>query len=188
MNESLSALLDGECDDQDLERILAEMEKDPALREQFSRQCLIRDARQGARVRAPDYGFSTRVLAGVRGESPGYLPVTERVRRLPWRTAASLAAAAAVGAVAVLVAVPRASGPAPTAAAPASQMAAATAAEPVDEIDALDDEHERQLRNYMMAYNRSRGEQSVRGVLGYARYAAYDAADAAAPQTTERKP
>lgn len=191
MKESLSALLDGECGDQELEQLLAEMERDPALREQFSRQFLTREARLGARIRTPDYGFSTRVLAAVRNESPGVLPVTARVRRLPWRAAAGLAAAAAVGAVAVLVAGPQARpGAVAGAAAPESPVAMTqpVSSDPVGEIDALDDDYERQLRNYMMAYSRSRGDQSVRSMLGYARYAAYDGADTAAPQTTESKP
>lgn len=189
MKESLSALLDGECSAAELDQLLAEMERDPALREQFSRQCLAREARQGTRIRVPDLGFSSRVLAALQDEPAVVVPFPERVRRLPWRAAVSLAAAAAVGAVAVLVTAPQgrlepAAG-VPVAAAPEPVAAEA----PDTEIGQLDDEYERQLQNYMLAYSQSRGQQSVRGMLGYARYAAYsDRTDRkAAAQTTENK-
>jgi negative regulator of sigma E activity len=185
MRESTSALLDGECSEAELDQFLAEMEKDPALGEQFSRQCLAREARMGTRVRAPDLQFSSRVLAALRDEPAVVVPFGDRARRIPWRAAVSLAAAAAVGAVAVLVAAPQGHvqvGPAsgvPVASAPVAVATIPVSAEP--QVAELDDEHARQLRNYMLAYNQSRGQQT----LGYARYAAYDSATPAAPQTTE---
>ncbi|MGH8482663.1 MAG: sigma-E factor negative regulatory protein [Nevskiaceae bacterium] len=188
MKDSLSALLDGECSDSELGQFLAEMERNPALRQRFSRQCLVREARMGTRVRASDFEFSSRVLAALQDEPAVVVPFGDRVRRLPWRAAASLAAAAAVGAVAVLVTGPRFPAAAPGVPVAEAPVAVATpvAAEPAEEFAKLDDEYERQLRNYMLAYSQSRGQQSVRGMLGYARYAAYDDTQAA-PQTTEAK-
>lgn len=182
MKETLSALLDGECSDAELEQALAELERDPSLGRQFSRQCLARDARLGTRVRSADPDFSSRVLAALHDDSPVVVPLFSRVRRLPWRTATSLAAAAAMGAVAVLVLAPQApAGPAPVLA------SAASPAEPAQKQYAeLDDERARQLRNYLMAYSQSRGHQGVGSTLGYARYAAYTDA-APAPRASEQR-
>lgn len=191
MKESLSALLDGECSEAELERVLAELERNPELREHFSRQCLARESRMGTRVRSSDPGFSSRVLAALHDEPAVLVPFAGRVRRVPWRTAASLAAAAALGAIAVLVVQPQAPyGPtpaAPVAMAPGGAAGSTAAADPVaHQFAELEDEYARQLRNYVMAYSQSRGQQGVGSTLGYARYAAYtDAAPAATPRKPE---
>ena len=197
MKETVSKLLDGESSDTELEQLLAEFENDPALREQFSRQILAREAREGTRIRAANLDFSAKVLAALHDETPAepavVVPFGTGVRRLPWRAATSLAAAAALGAVAVLVIRP-ATTDAPVV---ASQSAAIppdalvpAAAEPVEtQFAELADEDARQLRNYLMAYSQSRGQQGVGSTLGYARYAAYTDARPAAPsaKTVELK-
>ena len=179
MKETLSALLDGECTPSELDRLLSELEGDPALREHFSRQCLARESRTGTRIRSANLDFSSRVLAALHSEDPPVVvAIGDRVRRLPWRKAASLAAAAAVGAVAVLAVQP---GGTPTSqgmpvaqTAVTASAAVPVAAEPLETLFAeLDDENARQLRNYLMTYSQSRGQQGVGSTLGYARYAAY---------------
>ena len=177
MNESLSALLDGECSPSELDQLLAEFDRDPDLRRQFARLCLAREARMGTRVRQPDLQFADRVLAALPGdETPVVVPFGDRVRRMPWRMATSLAAAAALGAVTVLAIRPAATpgldpGAVQSASVPAMQAAAA---EPVETgFTELDDENARQLRNYLMAYSQSRDQQGIGTTLGYARYAAY---------------
>ncbi|MGH8519340.1 MAG: sigma-E factor negative regulatory protein, partial [Panacagrimonas sp.] len=112
----MSALLDGECSDKELDHVLAEFERDPALREQFSRQILAREAREGTRLRATNFDFPAKVLAALQDERPGavVVPLKSRVRQLPWKAATGLAAAAAVGAMAVLAIKP--DFPAPTSA------------------------------------------------------------------------
>lgn len=176
MKESLSALLDGECSPSELEQVLSDLERDPALREEFSRLCLARELRHGTRVRSARLDFPSRVMAALDREAAEpavVVPIGNRVRRLPWRAAASLAAAAAVGAVTVMAIRP--AGPAP-AASPAIALSqpAVTPAEGElvqTQYAELDDENARQLRNYLMTYQ-SRG-QGVGATLGYARYAAY---------------
>lgn len=196
MKESTSLLLDGECSDQELEQILVELEGDAALREQFSRQILAREAREGTRVRAPNFDFSAKVLAALHDEpaEPAVVvPFGARVRRLPWRTAVSLAAAATLGAVAVLVARPAAlDAPGaiatPIASIPPSAVVAVSA-EPVEtQFAELADEDARQLRNYLMAYSQSRGQQGVGSTLGYARYAAYTDTRPTATTAERKKP
>ena len=179
MKESISALLDGQLSPSEMDRFLAEFERDPELRRHLSRQVLAREARQGTRVREPDLDFSDRVLAALdASESPVVVPFGDRVRRLPWRMAVSLAAAAGLGALSVLAVRPAAepvlgSGPLLAASVPAATPAVAQA-QPVETGYAeLDDENAAQLRNYLMTYSQSRGQQGVGSTLGYARYAAY---------------
>jgi len=192
MKETLSALLDGECTPSELERLLSELERDPTLREHFSRQCLARDSRMGTRIRSPNLDFSERVLAALHSEDkPVVVAIGDRVRRLPWRMAASLAAAAAVGAIAVLAVRPDGA-PVPGGTALAQTTVTSAAAlpvggEPVETLfTELDDENAHQLRNYLMAYSQSRGQQGVGSTLGYARYAAYND-DRPAARTAENQ-
>src|SRR5690349_5161819 len=149
MKESLSVLLDGECSAAELDRVLAEMERDPALRAQLSRQCLARESRMGTRIRSADLDFADRVLAALQDEPAVVVPFGDRVRRIPWRAAVSLAAAAALGAVAVLVVRPQAPvGPeAPIYPGAAVQTAVSAESEPAEmQFAELRGEHARQLR------------------------------------------
>lgn len=186
MNESISALLDGECSPSELERLLGEMERDPALREQFSRQCLARDSRMGTKVRAAKLDFSSGVLAALHDEQPGavVVPFAARARQVPWKAASGFAAAAAIGAMAVLALKPEApvGAPAGLPVATTSPIASSAVAVPVSTnaapaaAIAQDDVTRRQLQNYLRAYSQSGGQQHLRSMLGYARYAAYSEA------------
>lgn len=178
-SESLSALLDGECSPSELEDVLSALERDPVLLEEFSRLVLGREARVGTRIRKAQVDFSARVLAALQDE-PGQegsrvVPFRPKLSRLPWKAAAGLAAAAAVGAVAVLVVRPDPF----QALTPAVQPASLASTQAVDAVPVetqyseLDDENARQLRNYLMAYSQSRGQQGMGSTLGYARYTAY---------------
>lgn len=197
MKESLSALLDGELSPSELDQVLNELERDPALREHFSRQCLARDSRMGTRIRTPQVDFANRVLAALHNEpqeAAVVVPFGDRARRFPWRTAVGLAAAAALGAVAVLVVRPQAPGGVAVsqsaALSPADVMpVAAKEPEPVEtQYSELDDENARQLRNYLMAYSQSGGQQGVRSMLGHARYATYAGDSRPAPAAAEPQP
>ena len=176
MNEALSALLDGECTPSELDRLLAEFDRNPGLRRDFARMCVAREARMGTRIRKPDLDFADRVSAALQADEPAVVvAIGDRVRRMPWRMATSLAAAAAIGAVTVLAIRPNAM-PGTPPVLPASTAPATLVAqgEPVETGYAeLDDENARQLRNYLIAYSQSRGQQGVGSTLGYARYAAY---------------
>jgi len=175
MNESLSALLDGECSPSELDALLAQFDRDPGLRKQFARLCLAREARMGTRVRQPDLGFADRVMASLPGDEPAVVvAIGDRVRRIPWRMATSLAAAAVLGAVTVLAIRPASTpGTDPGAAQTAGPVQTAAAGPVETGFTELNDENARQLRNYLMAYSQSRGQQGVGTTLGYARYAAY---------------
>lgn len=168
IDESLSALLDGECSPEELDQLLTRMDRDPALRERFGKMVLAQHVRRDVLARrSVPADFADRVMAALP-ERPDPV-VVPWPRRIPWPPAAGLAAAAALGAVAVLALKPDV----PTA--PAADVTAATP--PADDaaVAQLDDESARQLRNYLMAYSQSRGQQGMGGTLGYARYAAYTA-------------
>lgn len=167
--ESLSALLDGECGPAELSRLLQEMERDPVLRERFSRMRLAQEARRGTPIRSAQLDFASGVLAALPARpDAGAIPL-RGARPVRWQPLAGLAAAAAVGAIAVLALRPEGgpvpAGPVPVAAVAPSEPPAATAG--------AEDEQARQLRNYLIAYSQSRAQHGVGGTLGYARYAAY---------------
>lgn len=173
--ESLSALLDGECSPAELEALLDEMGRDPSLRQKFARMALAQELRRGARVRPVPNDFADKVRAGLPAQpDPAATAgtVVPLPRRPSWQPVVGLAAAAGVAAAAVL-----ALKPAPAPEAPVSAPVAALP-EPEVRVADLNDEGARQLRNYLMAYNQSRAQNGLGGTLGYARYAAYTTDDA----------
>jgi negative regulator of sigma E activity len=165
-DETLSALIDGECTRAELDQLLRRMERDPALRERYNRQVLALEIRRGAKPSAVRADFAERVLAALPpAPSATVLPLRTR---MAWQPLAGLAAAAGLGAVAVMALKPEPAAPpspAPLASAPPS------VADPA--VADLDSEQARQLRNYVMSYSHSRAQHGVGGTLGYARYAAY---------------
>jgi len=128
-DEILSALLDGECSPEELDRLLDEMERSPDLKQAYSRLCLAREAAEGTRVARKQPCICADVMASLDSEP---LPFGAKVADLdarrpwrrflksrralatgtaaampaPWRPMAGLAAAATVAAVAVMVVVP----------------------------------------------------------------------------------
>jgi negative regulator of sigma E activity len=149
-DESLSALLDGECSPAEVERLLAAMDRDPALRQRFSRLCLARDACMGTRIRAADPGFAARVAAALDAEPEPALPGPVLTRWAP-------AAAAAVLAVAALLVWH------PSIEPPARAESRAVAVAAAGEVPA----------EYLLAH--SQPGARLGGALGYARYAAHAA-------------
>lgn len=175
-DETLSALLDGECSPAELDRLLEAMERDPALKARYSRMCLARDSLKGGRARSAHLDFSSRVLAALDPEPAARVVPLRRVGALApdpvrgrlWRPLAGLAAAAALAAVAVLAIRPQ-----PTEA-PVAVGADGQAADGVDRHWAeLDADNARRLNRYLAAHSKSRVQQGVGGTLSYARYAAF---------------
>jgi hypothetical protein len=172
--ESLSALLDGECSPSELDQVLRRLDQDPELRQRLSRLSRGEHLRRGVLGRSVPLDFADRVMAALpaRPDRPGWrMPAF----RPAWRPLAGLAAAAAFGAAAVLVLRPDATPGAdgiPVAAAPAMLAQDAGALEDLD-YARLDAARARHLRNYLMAYSQSRAQHGMAGTLGYARYAAY---------------
>lgn len=191
--ELLSALLDGECSAEELDRILAQIEKDPSLAARYSRMMMAREARAGV-IRIADPGFADRVMSALDANplAPGGSVVP--FRPSGWRAyrflapAAGLALAAGVGALAVLTLRPEAGAPLP-ATEVATEVAtggpASGAAIPVSTAgapesgarywDQLEPDEVERLNAYLIAYSQSRAQQGMGSTLGYARYAAHTA-------------
>lgn len=162
--ESLSALLDGECSPSELDRLLEEMARNPRLREHFSRLRLARDSRRGLRIRKARLDFADGVLAALDRSSAR--------PRFRWVHGLALAATLAGAAVLVMWPQPASQPPAVAVSPPAATPVAIAAPADWAALDALSSH---QLRAYLLRYNRARVQQGMAGTLGYARLAAYTA-------------
>lgn len=105
-NESLSALFDGECSDAEIDRLLRQMDASPELAQQWGRWHLQRDLAEGASI-SPKTCICAGVMAGLeepvsRGRVVDLSAWRRRVVELPWKPAVGFAAAASMGAAAVL--------------------------------------------------------------------------------------
>lgn len=98
LRESLSAIIDGEANELELERVLSKVEGDDNLRQSMIRYSLARSALRGEQVAAPNADISSRVRAALQQESHTARPWGERLRR----PLASFAVAASVAATVVL--------------------------------------------------------------------------------------
>lgn len=187
--ESLSALLDGELRPHELERTLAALERDPALRAQFDRLVAARAALQGTRVAAGTAGMADRVRAALQAEPVRVAPPARRVPRLLW---IPLAAAAAATGFAVLAVRPQPeTAPAGTAAAevlpaapgvvPVSMPVEAAPVAPAVDPKAKAGPGSEQLQGYLMIYSQARADAGAGGSLGFARVASQPAPAADAP-------
>lgn len=165
-DEALSALMDGECSQAELDRLLVAMEHEPALKARYSRLCLARDSLKGVRAKSAQLDFSSRVLAALEREPVSQVVPLRRARLLVWRPLAGLAAAAALAAVAVLAIRPQSTTP------PASGHAVVQSPDAVNHHWAeLDADNARRLNHYLAVHSQSRVLQGVGGGLSYARYA-----------------
>lgn len=107
--EKLSALLDGECSAEELDRLLEDLDRSPELKAQWSRLCLARDAMEGVRIREEQPCVCASVMANL-DKAPAELAkpnVVElrRPRSMILKQAAGWAVAASVATVAMMVGV-----------------------------------------------------------------------------------
>ncbi|MES0873592.1 sigma-E factor negative regulatory protein [Sinimarinibacterium thermocellulolyticum] len=194
--DSLSALLDGECSPDELDRILDEMQRSPELKATWSRLCLGRDAREGVIVRKAQPCICAEVMRRLDAQDPAprakVVPLVAAAaprRWTRWKPALGLAAAACVAAVAVTIGVQAPSDPAaaPGLAEPQRAMPVAApskggragalqvvsaGAENLPQ-QALSDE----LRQYMIEHSSALADRGMGATLSYARFAAHSAGD-----------
>ena len=105
-NESLSAFFDGECNDAELDRLLRQMESSPEMAQRWSRWHLQRELTDGTAL-APEVCICSGVMAGLEepvraGRVVDMSAWRRRIVALPWKPAVGFAAAASMGAAAVL--------------------------------------------------------------------------------------
>lgn len=195
VHESLSALLDGECNAEDLDRLLDAAERDPALKAAWSRMCQTRELRDGTRIGRGQPCIAAAVMAGLDqpdlAASPKVVPLSAPPRkRIDWKTWSGWAVAASVAMVAVTLNlgnktsdpvssmeagaggsfVPQVSSPVsaplPTVRARNLQTVSLSADEQVVDED---------LRDYLIEHSNALADRGMGGTLSYARFAAHPA-------------
>ena len=170
-HESLSALFDGECKGAELDQLLSALEREPALRSEWSRLCVAHQAVHGI-ARKTDEALVRNVMAAIAREPHEPHAVKTYARSLSWtwlRPLAGYALAAGVGAVAVFGLLSKQNGE--TFAPAITAQSDAISASPVRRRSELADS---QLNSYLIDYSNYRAQQGM-GALGYARFAAHDA-------------
>jgi negative regulator of sigma E activity len=187
--ERLSALLDGEVTDTELNQILRELDERPSLRESWGRLCRARAVMEGVDV-SSHVDICSGVMAAVRHS--GGIPemaaekvVPLRPRRhgwSPWRTL-SIAAAASIAAVATVISVrlhqaslePGAAPPVAAVNTPAVSVAAAVPeATTVPTAATIDPDSQNLLDDFVIEHSNYRVVQ-MGPPLSYARFAAHTA-------------
>lgn len=194
VKDSLSALLDGECSGAELDCLLDELDRSPDLARQWSRLCLAREAAEGTQVRQEQpcicADVMSRLDAAPAGKVVELAPRRAARRSLLatyWKPAVGLAAAASMGAAAVLLVQPDAQNELAPYPAPSGQLAGWTPAggmalQPVVSLEA-EDVHADTLRQYLMDHSNAIAGEGMGGTLRYARFAAHTAEYR--PQTDE---
>ena len=196
--ETLSALLDGECSAEELDRLLDDVERSPELKAQWSRLCLSREAMEDTVVRKDQPCICAGVMAGLDAQPAELANPRVREFRRPaafnWRPMAALAAAASVATVALLVGMHGGAQAPPANGGVAAAQSAVPLTQPVSypvgtparylQAVALRPSGEQQwqdagddLDNYLIEHNSSVAGQGVSmgGTLRYARFAAHSA-------------
>lgn len=103
MRESLSALLDDEANELEIERILSRIGEDRELRETWSRYSQVKEVLAGQQVAYPGLDISAAVRESITAEAPGQADDTRGgIRERLWRPVASFAVAASVAATVVI--------------------------------------------------------------------------------------
>lgn len=197
--ESLSSLFDGECSPEELDRVLDELDKSPELKASFSRMCLARDAVDGTRVLKDQRCIAAGVMAQL-DDTPAaggnVHPLIRPPRTRPqfqWRPLAGLAAAAAFGAVAVLVTLPRSQdsglvpsgGLVPQVSSPVGSNPVSTPASfgkrqrNLHTVAATQEQTQQwqqdDLRSYLIEHSNTLADRGMGGTLSYARFTAHTA-------------
>lgn len=179
--ELLSALMDGECSDQELDRLLDAIERDETLKRSWDRHWLARDAQTGLSVARPTDGAMPCICADVMARLEAPLP--SRVQPMPrramrvaryWKPVAGLAAAASVAGLALLVG-PALLGPqmdvnAPVVTLPVAPAPGQVLVRAVGEPRPLGDD---ELQQLLIEHSNALADRGVGGALSYARFAAH---------------
>jgi negative regulator of sigma E activity len=188
--DTISALLDGECAPAEIDRILEEMARSPALAAEWSRQCMARDAVEGVRMRKEQPCICAGVMAGLEAQDR---PLVSRVVELKprrrvaamWKPLAGLAAAASVAAIAVTMnfgggqdsastlAEAQMAPPVVIQTLPASSLVGQRRPANLRTVSAGEEE----LRNYLIEHSNSMADRGMGATLSYARFAAHSIGD-----------
>ncbi|MDD3764229.1 MAG: sigma-E factor negative regulatory protein [Nevskiales bacterium] len=190
-NELISAVFDGECSPQELDRLLDAFEQSPELKTTWSRMSLARDTHEDVHVRRGQPCICAGVMARIAAEpvaSGGkVVPLfRQRVNRY-WKPVVGLAAAASVAAVALTLdfagrdaSVPAA--PETLARRDASMAVPVSSRQPrylpaVATTDPARAAFEDDLRQYLIEHSNTLADRGMSGTLSYARFATHSVDD-----------
>lgn len=192
--ESLSALLDGECSPAETDRLLDQIGRSPELQKEWSRLCLVRDARLGTRISQDQTCICAGVMSALddmpEAIHPKVVELADRRKSIylgfSWKPVAGLAAAASVAAaVVLLLAIPaqqsdvegnngvwgnQINAPVSAPVIPRPSRGLQSVALHPEEIAQREE-----LDNLLMEHNGSMADQGMGGTLRYARFAAHTA-------------
>jgi sigma-E factor negative regulatory protein RseA len=170
--ERISALMDGELDDDEAARELAQLKQDSSLRDGWDTFHMIGDVMRGAPVLSA--GFERRLAERLDTEPTILAPSRARTRRIPptvsygLSAAASLAAVAAVAWVALSGTPPGPANPVGYAAAPGAPVTAATSVAPVaSSVPNVPDAG--RTHDYLLAHQGVSPSTAFQGVAPYVR-------------------
>lgn len=193
--DSLSALLDGECSKEELDRVLAELERSPDVARQWSRLCLSRDVREGVQLRSAGACICGDVMNRLdTAPAPADATVIDlaarqasrqsatRVLHNPiWKPLVGFAAAASMGAAAVFLLQPQADtiDPDRQMGIPAAGTLAHWQSSPTPAVQTVvlseDQAHADELHQYLMDHSSAVAGEGLGSTLRYARFAAHTA-------------
>lgn len=184
--DSLSALLDGECSGPELDRLLDELERSPELGRQWSRLCLAREARAGTRIGAEQPCICGDVMSKLDAGLDTNDKIVDlavhratRAARRPllsyWKPAVGFAAAASMGAAAVMFVQPQGEAEGGRYVSAGSVATLAAPDRNLRTVSAQDAEHAQMLREYLMDHSNAVADEGLGSTLRYARFAAHTA-------------
>jgi len=195
-NESLSALFDGECSPEEMDRLLDEMEREPEMKAAWSRMCVAREAREGTRVKRDQPCICAGVMSQLdAAPAPAGAKVVDLVAQQPasakvprsfdWRALSGWAVAASVAMVAVALNFGGNSRDAMDAAGNSSLPQVSTPVSVpmpnrrprnLQTVSLSPDEQamDEDLRNYLIEHSNTLAERGMGGTLSYARFATYN--------------
>lgn len=172
LQEQISALVDDECETEEIGLALRQLIRDAELQQCWQRYHLIGDVLKGNTPPAVDARFSQKVAAAVEAEPP--LAVRRAAGSRSWyKPVAGFALAASIAAVAVVVL--RADGShdmvtmSTAVTSPTSNVVAATNSSPAGNNSSTNS----RLSTYLVDHNSYASLNSVYGVLPYVRMASY---------------
>lgn len=194
LKDSLSALMDGECSASELDRLLDELDRSPELGQQWSRLCLAREVGEGVRVTAGQPCICSSVMSRL-DQAPAEIARDKVVhlndhrrsgtaaRHLSiWKPAFAFAAAASVGAAAVLLlqppqlGTPSASGSTGLAFGNDAGLGWSRVSAPAPGyVSNAERAHSQMLSEYAMDHSGAAAAEGVGGALRYLRVVAHTA-------------
>jgi sigma-E factor negative regulatory protein RseA len=179
--EAYSALLDGEIETAEQQRLLDELAADPQARGRLGRYSLIAEGLRGEPVRADALAVMDAVRERLQRE-PAILAPAQRGKPLRprwWQPAAGIAIAASVALVAVGL-MPRLLSESPEAGSSPVQVVGVPATQPVlvatpgTHWSRSRPEQESQLNRYLAEHNEFATQGGLPGIVPYATFVSYD--------------